>query len=74
MDDHVLCRLRFGDEIRSYPPDTFILYEPDQPHFYAADGVPYTDDWVQFSSEPKIIRSFGLPLNQPIPIPEWAHP
>lgn len=68
------CRMRRGDEIRSYPPGTFILYEPDVPQFYAADGVPYRDDWVQFSCDRKIIRSFGLPLNEPIAIPEWTHP
>lgn len=68
------CRLRCGDEIRSYPPNTFILYDINTPQYYAADSVPYTDDWVQFSSEPKVIRSFGLPLNEPIILPEWTHP
>ena len=68
------CRLRCGDEIRSYPPGTFVLYDMNTPQFYAADDAPYVDDWIQFASEPKVIRSFGLPLNEPITIPEWAHP
>ncbi len=74
------CRMRCvsdgsdGSEIISYPPNTFVLYAPDAPQFYAADDAPYTDDWIQFASEPKVISSFGLPLNEPIVIPEWAHP
>ena len=68
------CRLRCGDEIRSYPPGTFVLYDMNTPQYYAADDAPYVDDWIQFASEPKVIRSFGLPLNEPITIPEWAHP
>ena len=68
------CRMRCGDEIRSYPANTFVLYDVNVPQYYAADGVPYTDDWVQFESDPKIIRSFGLPLNEPIMIPDWTHP
>ncbi|HAG12954.1 MAG TPA: hypothetical protein DCG49_03720 [Ruminococcus sp.] len=68
------CRLRFLDEIRSYPANTFVLYDMNVPQYYAADDVPYIDDWIQFESEPKIIQSFGLPLNTPIPMPDWTHP
>lgn len=68
------CRLGYGGEIRSYPANTFILYDKDAPQYYAADGVPYVDDWIQFESEQKVIHSFGLPLNQPIVIPDWAKP
>ncbi len=68
------CRLRSGDEIRSYPPNTFVLYDVNAPHYYAADGVPYVDDFIQFSCDPKIIHSFGIPLNEPLPIPDWTHP
>ncbi len=67
-------RLEYQGEIRSYPPNTFILYDKNAPQYYAADGEPYVDDWIQFESEPKVILSFGLPLNQPIPIPDWAKP
>ena len=66
-------RLEYQGEIRSYPPNTFILYDKNAPQYYAADGEPYVDDWVQFESEPKVILSFGLPLNQPIILPEWTH-
>lgn len=68
------CRLKYRGEIRSYPPNTFILYDKNAPQFYAADGETYIDDWMQFESEPKVILSFGLPLNQPIPIPDWTKP
>ncbi len=68
------CRFRVENEIRSFPPNTFILYEPNVPQFYAADSEPYVDDWIQFESEPKIMQSFGLPFNTPLPIPDWTHP
>ena len=68
------CRIREENEIRAFPPNTFILYDRNVPQFYAADSAPYMDDWIQFESEPKVVRSFGLPLNTPITIPEWAHP
>ena len=34
-------RLEYQGEIRSYPPNTFILYDKNAPQFYAADGETY---------------------------------
>ena len=68
------CRLRVNDEIRSFPPNTFVLFDANAPQFYAGDGEQYIDDWIQFESDSKTINAFGLTLNEPICIPEWARP
>ena len=68
------CRLKQDGEIRPFPPNTFILYDVNAPHFYAANGEAYIDDWVQFTCDPDVMKQFELPYNQPITLPDAVQP
>lgn len=48
-------------------PNSFVLFEPDYPVIYHANGPMYIEDRLQFhpdAEELKIIRSLRLPLNR----------
>ena len=68
------CKIMVDGEIKSFPQNTFVLYDAGVPQYYAADGETYIDDWMQFECEPELIESFAFPLNSPIVVPEWMHP
>ncbi len=50
-------------------PNSFILYTPDFPQNYAADGTGYIDDWLHFEpdeAEKQLMAELHIPLNRPV--------
>ncbi len=49
------------------PPNTCILYSPDQPQHYQGDGCGLADNWVHFIGAPvkKLLARHAIPLNRP---------
>ncbi|MCD7882397.1 MAG: AraC family transcriptional regulator [Lachnospiraceae bacterium] len=66
---HTPAIFRCGDSLVPFPEDTAILYEPGESIYYCANGDSYSDDWLYFSTDEKMILEFPC-RNRPFPISE----
>lgn len=60
---------RVGENERKVPPHTVIIYTPNGPEYYRADGCEYCDDWMHFEpdeTERSLMESFGIPFDMPL--------
>lgn len=46
-------------------PGTFVLFDKNAPHYYAAASEAYIDDWIQFDSDEAFLHEYTLPFNKP---------
>lgn len=62
-------RICTGGSTQTMPAGTMILYTPEYPQDYGADGDLYIDDWMHFepdAGECALIESLRIPLNTPV--------
>lgn len=60
---------------RQIPPHSLIIYTPDCPQYYRADGSEYCDDWLHFApddDELALIKALDIPLNTPLSFSDIA--
>lgn len=60
---------KIGNEFIHALSGTFIIYTPETPEYYGAEGDDYIDDWLHFTplqSEVQLIWDIGIPLNTPV--------
>lgn len=53
------------------PANSFIIYTPEYPEYYHADGDEYADDWIHFGpdeDEEQLIKELEIPLNKVVPV------
>ena len=67
------CLLKKEGQIISCKPHTFILFNINSSHFYAADGEEYIDDWIQFECNSNLLARMNVAFDQPIYIGEYTH-
>lgn len=58
-------------EKKSFPKGTFILFDKNSPHYYAADNTPYIDDWIQFECSENYLSEFKDCLNKPVVVNDF---
>ena len=60
--------------MRQVPPHHAALFSPDTSIRYGADGQPYGNDWLIFSSDEAYVRDFPF-IGTPFPVldPEYCH-
>lgn len=66
---------RVGDELKKIPANSYIIYTPEFPQYYSADGGEYCDDWMHFGpdeGEQALIEQLGIPLNVPVSLGDVA--
>ncbi|MBR2284213.1 MAG: helix-turn-helix transcriptional regulator [Ruminococcus sp.] len=52
-------------------PNAVIVYTPEYPQYYHADGGEYIDDWIHFGYDPEeeqLMHELGLPFNKVMPL------
>lgn len=59
-------RLVSNGSIKSYPSNTFVLFDKRSPHYYAADSEEYLDDWIQFDSDDDFMSGMNFRLDTPV--------
>lgn len=47
-------------------PGTFVIFDKNVSHYYAAAGEEYIDDWIHVECDEDFIVDYSLPLNEPI--------
>ena len=72
---HTPAQFLTGDEYRSYPSETLVLYTPGVRKSYRSErGVPYSNDWIHFNSDEQFIKRFGMNNVPFIPSdPDYIH-
>lgn len=54
---------------RSVPPHSLVIFTPEYPQYYRADGCEYCDDWLHFepdADELALMKALGIPFNTPL--------
>lgn len=62
---------RENGELKHCLPNTIIIYTPEHPQYYGADGEEYANDWIHFGfseQEEELISKLEIPLNEPFPV------
>lgn len=62
---------RENGELKKVPPNTIIIYTPDCPQYYSADGEEYADDWIHFGpddEEAELMERLNIPINRPVSV------
>ena len=66
---------RIGGTERKIPKNSFIIFTPDFPQYYRADGCEYCDDWMHFGpddTELALMQELEIPLNTPVTLSDVA--
>lgn len=59
-----------GQDVHA-PKNSFIIYKPEYPEYYHADGCEYVDDWIHFGpdeDEEELMKALEIPLNTVVQI------
>lgn len=61
------------NEYRQYPPNSAILYEPNQKIYYRACENQYINDWIRFDTDETFITNSPLPTGVPFSIQDNSY-
>ena len=58
---HTPAQFLAGNEYRSCPAETLVLYTPGTRKSYISEhAVPYSNDWIHFNTDEQFIKKFGM--------------
>lgn len=63
--------LLIDGEKKHFPKGTFILFNKKSQHYYAADNVPYVDDWIQFDCPEDFLQDHKDYFNKPVVVNDF---
>lgn len=57
-------------EMKEYPANCAVLFQPHQKILYRACRETYGNDWIHFDTDDSILKESNLPLGVPFPMPD----